>query len=509
MDLISDTSGDLFETLAVFTGDEKEEFFRWALENESQDSQSHHMLFGHPYYKLRLENGMLETAVPLEFINEAHRKTISSYVAEKPTASRLLSDDLLFFRVTSPQNRAKQFIIAFTLAGLAAFCKARSEGEALTLAEQRTLAQLLTGVDLKQAAVQDSVSYETKRTQLKSINIKLGFSRQVDLVAELLSEILLEIILLTGHENRRNTSVLEHYLTMYAPRQIRVHNVQSKSGETIAIIDLGPVNGRPLISLQTAIPPNFGDDFVDALTQSNIRLISPMRNGALNPEDPLLSFEDHLDHAIDGILTAYDFLGVKTCSLLASGPNSRIAVEFASRHPEAVYSIVFQSIMHGSAAHFFSSPKLAASISNLAINSPLTLNLVLKFLNNKLQEPLGPLKLLRNAFKKNPQDLRLLENEFFSPDLSERLRYALSNSTYAILHDFIMIAKPRWEQLKLLNLPTHFIHGAQDKICRISDVEALAAELKNSRVHTIEDMERYPVDQQRVEILKGLDMIFA
>ena len=93
---------------------------------------------------------------------------------------------------------------------------------------------------------------------------------------------------------------------MYAPRQIRLHKVHSKRGNTIPLVDLGPISGKPLVMLQTAILANIGEEFVDRLHEHNIRLLCPMRNGALNPEDPLIPFEDHLDHALDGITTAFE-----------------------------------------------------------------------------------------------------------------------------------------------------------------------------------------------------------
>ena len=505
MDIISDKSRDLFGALAFLSGDEKEEFFRWALENKNQNNISHHMLFGHPYYHLTLVHGALETTVPMEFINKTHRDIIIEYTTKGPFASRVLINELLFFRVANPQDYTKAFVVAFTLAGLSAFCKARSDTDQLTQAELRTLAQLLTGVELKKAALDDSVSYETKRTQLKSINAKLGFGRQIDLVAELLSDILLEIISHTAAENVKKTTIMEQYLTMYAPRQIRHYKVQSKRGNTIPVIDLGPISGKPMILLQTAIPANIGEEFIDGLHEHDIRLLCPVRNGALNPEDPLISFEDHLDHAVDGITTAFDLIGVDTCVLHASGPSSRIAIEFARRNPKAVAGIIFQSIMDDKSAHFFSSPNLAASISNLAVNNPLALNLVLKFLKKKIQDPLGPQKLLTSAFQKNPQDLALLKKEMFSPELSERLRFILSNSIYALLHDFRLIADAGWDQVAELDLPMLFIHGENDKICTLASVKKLVGQLQQARVMTIEGMERLPVDQQRVSIMNALN----
>ena len=103
MDIISDKSRDLFGALAFLSGDEKEEFFRWALKNKNQNNISHHMLFGHPYYHLTLVHGALETTVPMEFINKTHRDIIIEYTTKGPFASRVLINELLFFALQIPK----------------------------------------------------------------------------------------------------------------------------------------------------------------------------------------------------------------------------------------------------------------------------------------------------------------------------------------------------------------------------------------------------------------------
>ena len=50
----------------------------------------------------------------------------------------------------------------------------------LTQSEVRVILLLLCGYTIREAADLDSVSYETKRSQLKSISVKTGFSRQAD-----------------------------------------------------------------------------------------------------------------------------------------------------------------------------------------------------------------------------------------------------------------------------------------------------------------------------------------
>lgn len=59
----------------------------------------------------------------------------------------------------------------------------------LTPAETRTLFRLAAGVDLRSAARLDVVSYETKRSHLKSAAEKLGCTGQKDLLRKILGQL--------------------------------------------------------------------------------------------------------------------------------------------------------------------------------------------------------------------------------------------------------------------------------------------------------------------------------
>lgn len=59
----------------------------------------------------------------------------------------------------------------------------------LTLAETRTLFQLVAGINLRSAARLDKVAYETKRSHLKSAAEKLGCVGQKDLLRKIMGQL--------------------------------------------------------------------------------------------------------------------------------------------------------------------------------------------------------------------------------------------------------------------------------------------------------------------------------
>lgn len=91
----------------------------------------------------------------------------------KPTAAILFHDP-------ARQNSAPENMI--------------SAAYGLSLAEGRLARILAEGKTLTQAAVEVGVSVNTAKTQLASIFSRTGFSRQVDLVAEIRANPLLRIV---------------------------------------------------------------------------------------------------------------------------------------------------------------------------------------------------------------------------------------------------------------------------------------------------------------------------
>ena len=489
MDRTSKNAANLDKALTLLTEQERLAFFQWAEQKCEYNNVSRQMLFGHPYYRLNVVNGKLQTDVPLDYIQPDHRMAIEAFAATYKTAKRNFIGEILFFSIHSQSSESSTFSVGFSLAGLGAFCKSLKNSESLSSAELRTLAQLLTGTDLKNAALIDKVSYETKRTHAKALNAKLGFRRQADLVAELISELFLEVI--SSESNLHQTGSLENYLKRYLPRQTRLHTFPSSKGSPLRIIDLGPAKGRTVISVQTGIIlANVHEKFMEMLHKENIRLLCPLRSGMIEREGPILPLEKHIDHAVEGIDAARQLAGIDTCTLHAVAAGSRIVLEYARRNPDVPNALLFQSIAGNSMPSLFSSMKVTTVLTTLALQNPLTLNLLLKFIDQKLTASGGAVRFLMQSFKKNPQDIELLNSKLKVPHLRDQIEYAISHSLTALIHDFQIMNNPCWDIAKHLDVPIHFIHGAEDTIVPLDHVCDLISAVGSGELYIVDGMAR-------------------
>ena len=497
----------LNRALSFFTPEQRAEFYRWSESNNKFDGTTRHMLFGHPYYLLSMTDGIISTDIISDFIIPEHLTAIERYSQNHNTETRHFIDGLIFFRMHHSINGKQNLILAMTLESLDSYCKSRADSTPLTASELRVLAQVLTGQDLKQAARDDHVSYETKRSQLKTINSKLGFHRQIDLVAGLLSELLLELI--TSINQPADSNVLKTYLTRYAARQMRLQQLVGPSGRNFNVIDAGPIDGRPLIAIHPSFVSTGGDLLVEMLNEHNLRMIWPIRNGTLSADAPLLPLDQQLEHAFEGLDVARQIAGDQKATLHATGPECFLAIEYVKRNPNKVAQLIFQSISQTKDAKWFSSKKISSAISSLAVNSPLTFNLILRFINSKMNDPQAIHSYFANIFQNSPIDLAILKEQFEPPEFGERARFLIANSTHELVHQFHYFNHPGWDKIKYIkHIPLYFIHGERDGIVSPADVQALIDDLAHGKLTVIEGMGRLaspsayqPIAKRIVDIL--------
>lgn len=502
MDAISKNSPALLDALNVFSDDERKEFFRWSRDQDEFEGVHRRMLFGHPYYVLHVDDESSAAPPHIELIQPDHDRALNAYYSNAPYENRVFTHDMLFLRVPSNRQTPKYLVVAFPLRALAAFCSGKSDAEPLTPRELRTLAQLLSGCALRDAASEDGVSYETKRTQAKIIHAKLGYTRQTDMIADILTGLLLEII--AASDTPKTSSLVQTYVTRYAPRQTRLQKINGLQGHSFEIVDMGPLDGAPLVSM---IPSTVGvvtDEFVDALYANNLRVLWPVRNGVLNPNDPLLGYAEHIDHAMAGIDAAREFLGSHTLSLHGAGTSAFLAIEYARRHPEHVQRIILQSAGSQSATQLFSSHKVTSAIGALAAKNPITLNLMFRFIDRKLNDPKFAKEMFARTFKNSPQDLEHVMAEFGPPDFGERLKFSVRHSFHAMVHDFRFITEPWWESAAQMSIPLHFIHGTLDGVTTIQEVQNLTTKFGHGTLHPIEGCGRMASYKHLVEITKTI-----
>ena len=189
----------------------------------------------------------------------------------------------------------------------------------ITVAERRVLLQSLSGVVLKKAAAMDNVSYETKKTQLKNVFQKTQFSSQQALSNFLITHLTLELAAKFSRRpaNAESDEMFFHYVDTYMGRYVRASVVQESINKRFRVIELGDPTGTPVVCVHHLGIVNFSEEEIEEIHRNRIRLLCPLRHGALGPSDPKITLEQHSEHATAGIDLAISMTGRKSAVVVS------------------------------------------------------------------------------------------------------------------------------------------------------------------------------------------------
>lgn len=350
----------------------------------------------------------------------------------------------------------------------------------LTEFERRTALQLVCGYSLKEAASVDGVSYETRRVQLKAILSKSKLKRQIDLcnffIGQLLSTVKSESTI--EFANSRDI-VFAEYVKKYLPNNVRSHTAIAEDGQHHRFIEMGPRNGRAVVVLHGHYIPYLTQSAIDCLMSHRLRLIWPLRNGMFGPADRILSFDQHVEHAVKSIEVAKGlFLPVgKPVPVVAVGCAAHYGIAHAETHHGSAEQYIFVGARTSQARKLLTvdlSGGFGASASNL--NSILA-DYLLSLTTQSLIDSSHLKKLLTGAYSTSSPDRNLMEAEFSGKHRREAMMYQFNNASISLNQDCSFYITPDWAIVKTIQQPLRFIHGDQDGINRLQDIKRIAVGL--------------------------------
>src|SRR5690606_8312963 len=98
---------------------------------------------------------------------------------------------------------------------------------------------------------------------------------------------------------------------------VRTFMLRAPGGERHRFVDIGPVSGTPAIMVHSQILSDFRAADVALLNAAGIRLIIPLRHGALSRSARSIGIEEHMTHACEGIDLARSHFAGSKADLLA------------------------------------------------------------------------------------------------------------------------------------------------------------------------------------------------
>lgn len=338
-------------------------------------------------------------------------------------------------------------------------------------AEMRLAAQLLSGVSLNDAAAGDNVAYETKRNQFKSLAAKMGLSRQQDVVRILLQDLLLIVVPRSTAEP--NHDLLYGYKDRFLPDRVRLSILSQRDGPDARILDYGPVSGRPVLLLHPMILPDITDANINAAEAEGIRVILPLRPGLLDPSAASQSHEAHMDQAFACLVTAWTQMCGTSAALLALVSSGALATRFARSFPDRVSSVTYAATCFSS-GHYRPSPiYFGSSVAELALRNEWILTKTMATLRRQFfpRDKFEPT--IRRIFSGSAPDTRILEREFDVPNHGDRIMAVVLQSPESLKQDYFNQVHFDWKQVADVSAPVEFVHGLEDSIHAVCDMERL------------------------------------
>lgn len=348
-------------------------------------------------------------------------------------------------------------------------------GATLFASERRLLKQIVCGFNLSDAAMLDGVSHETKRSQFKSLARKLGGGSQTKVAGKVLTSILLGLVS-GSRAGPPHDDYFDDLAREFIPRA-RTLRLRGRAGRSHRFIDVGPINGRPVVMLHPMILPDFRSGDIDAFGVHAVRLIVPLRNGAMSTETRELDVPTHLDHACEGIDLAREHFCGEQADILACISGTAYGLEYARRCPERVGSLAFAGATVKPTTARSTAGRLRSGLFTLSMSQWRLYSRLMDFYGRRIRRPETLRQLLASVYRPNLADLGVIEAEYGAPFGGERLRKLFTSSVQSIKHDFYHQALPDWTDFPAPTYRTIFFHGAQDFIHPIGEVRRLARSL--------------------------------
>ncbi len=359
----------------------------------------------------------------------------------------------------------------------------------LTNSEFQLLMQILCGKTLKEASKADNVSYETKRTQFKSLAARTGFRSQSELIRNILLSLssfalgISEEFPLANNKSE-NTRL---FLDKYYPDIFRFHQINSLNGHKINIAETGPYDGKPIIWLHSQTlpcPSQFSNDWPN---KQKLRFIIPFREGFLSEVEHYYSRQVHLERCTEDIATIIEIFCNGSADIIANSSGTAFAINLALKYADHVNKLTICAAAYVGKYETQSVRRMVHGIKNLTLKNE---NLAAKVVDNyivKMSSPIGAMEVLKSAYKNSQIDIKIFKELLSNPKNHAWLYESYKLSRYSVIKDIAMAGDNIWQNAKQINCPTLFIHGKHDPINSFKAAQKASKLIADSKFIALEN----------------------
>lgn len=352
--------------------------------------------------------------------------------------------------------------------------------------EIRTAFQLVLGFSLRKAAAEDGVAYETKRAHVKNICAKLSCSGQKELVALLLGQLV--HLLTLSNADIIFAETAQDYVARFMADDFRLTVKRLPNGRLIRLLESGPQDGKTMVMVHGLMFPVAFGGIAAHLAAAGIRLIIPVRTGYLEnrPVSALFDGKEVMDAALEDLAL---FLSQETetpAVLLGNSLGAVVAIRFANRFPQLVSRLVLLSINltrtqptdENFAGEFYGGMRDVA-------DEPELFRLVNWQFREYYADENTCRDILMRLFGGSETDIAVLEGEINGSPAYTKFSQLYQTSIAGVAEDFGFVMNKWQEEVSSLQTEVTFIHGTEDPLTEISELEVVAGPDTNNRIVSI------------------------
>ncbi len=353
----------------------------------------------------------------------------------------------------------------------------------LSNAELRLLLQILSGSSLKEAARTDEVSYETKRSQFKSLAMRTGFRTQNEVIRNSLLALSTHVLDRVGGSQAgelEKPNDAQAFLELYYKGIFRFHKISVGAGEDLRVAETGPLSGDPVVFVHCQTLPHFSQFETDWLERHNIRLIIPLRSGFLDSSSSARSTVNQLSGSADDLAKTIELFCGGNAKIVAHSTGVAYAVQFAKLHPEMVRELVFCASAYLGKYDNRLIEKLVQGFINLASQSNLILDKSYDRYIGKMSTLKGLRDVLHSAYKNSSIDLEIFNSILSHPLGHSWMFESYRLSRWSVISDVMMGSQDVWSGVSDIKIPVLFLHGASDPVNAVKDAKKIQMQFENS-----------------------------
>lgn len=364
-------------------------------------------------------------------------------------------------------------------------------GPALSNSEYRLLAHLLAGHSLKSAAVALGASYDTKRKQVQVVLDKFGAESQTALLRALTLRITAQVLdaLLPGRQRRHEAALVKRQFGA----DVMVNAITLGDGTELPLWEFGARGGRPVLHFHNMLAPVlFRDDMADVLRQHGLRWLVVPRHfleGA-SPADP----DRRMTQLTRGLAETLGHLTDMPLICLGESAGVSWAAHFARHNPAMVDHVLLMATPQP-VSGADRQPTIYAEVSDrLRRNARVTAGLA-RVYNALARVPALARKGLRHLYRHSPPDMATLDALTRDTHFFDWLRLIADGAAHSSMDEMRALQRNWPADLRALDCPLTFMHGADDPISPADEIEALAGGLDGAGFLRIENAGHFVASQ--------------